>query len=275
MQPTTAPVALHAVRSGAGPTVVCLHASAGSSAQWQPLAAACERRYRCVAVDLHGHGRSAPYGGARYTLHAEADAVAAQLADEAGPLHLVGHSYGGAVALALAARLGSRVASVAVYEPALFRLLHPASSEYRQIVAVGRAVVERAAAGERSAAACGFIDFWSGSGTWDALTPAQRAKVEARIAAVAAHFEALFDEPLGGGLLAEVTAPVVVVRGDLSPAPALAVCAHVARRPNVTSVVLRGLGHMGPVTHPAAVNRRLISYLDQYQCASARNAYAA
>ncbi|MFI6770749.1 type I polyketide synthase [Streptomyces sp. NPDC050355] len=88
------------------PPVVLLHANAASAASWQRVAAALTDRFRVYALDLRGHGssfRPAPALGA-YGLRAVADDVLAFL--EAMGLHrplLIGHSWGAAVALVLAA----------------------------------------------------------------------------------------------------------------------------------------------------------------------------
>ena len=47
--------------SGSGPTVVCMHASASSSTQWRALSEALSDRFRVVAVDLYGCGRTAAW----------------------------------------------------------------------------------------------------------------------------------------------------------------------------------------------------------------------
>ncbi|BCB91007.1 alpha/beta fold hydrolase [Phytohabitans suffuscus] len=97
--------------SGSGsPAVVLLHGQGASGVVWDGVRAALAG-YRCVAVDLPGHGRSGRLPG--YPPHAYAAAIAPAL--PAGPLTLVGHSLGGMVALALAdPALGLDVGAVLV-----------------------------------------------------------------------------------------------------------------------------------------------------------------
>ena len=107
-----------------GDVVLLVHGYGGDRNSWlflqEPLAA----RYRVYALDLPGHGTSAKdVGDGSVDLLADAvlgvlDAVAA--AGEAGRVHLVGHSLGGAVVLAAAARRGEQVASVTLFAPAGF-----------------------------------------------------------------------------------------------------------------------------------------------------------
>ena len=107
-----------------GDTVVLLHSSASSARQWQPAVAALQAHFSVHAIDFHGHGARPDWqGGAAMTL-ADEVALVEPLLEQAGGAHLIGHSYGGAVALKLATRLPALVRSVVAYEPVLFGLLH-------------------------------------------------------------------------------------------------------------------------------------------------------
>src|SRR5437764_15082163 len=113
--------------AGTGTPVVLLHASLGSKSQWSTLIERLSRRFCVVAVDLHGYGDNTSLRTpAPFRLDDEVDLVMDRLdaaVDPRARIHLVGHSYGGLVALRLAQRHPHRVASVCVYEPVVMRLL--------------------------------------------------------------------------------------------------------------------------------------------------------
>src|SRR5690349_21251181 len=88
----------------AGTPGVLLHASLGSKAQWTPLMLRLAPRYRVIAIDLCGYGGNAPLQRAWSTFGVDDEiALVVRRLDElvgAGTrVHVVGHSYGGLVAL--------------------------------------------------------------------------------------------------------------------------------------------------------------------------------
>ena len=107
-----------------GEVILLVHGYGGDRNSWlflqEPLAA----KYRVYALDLPGHGTSAKDVGDG-TLGVLADAVtgvldAVLISGGADRAHLVGHSLGGAVALAVAAGDPGRIASLTLIAPAGF-----------------------------------------------------------------------------------------------------------------------------------------------------------
>lgn len=99
------------------PTLVYLHYWAGAGHAWQGVAAALGPEYPSLAPDLGGFGGApAPAGG--YSVDAYADAVAAYLEEQKPPRYvLAGHSMGGKIALALAARQPAGLVGLALLSP--------------------------------------------------------------------------------------------------------------------------------------------------------------
>jgi pimeloyl-ACP methyl ester carboxylesterase len=93
------------------PTILFIHGAGGDAEQWMHQIAYFRRRYRVVAADLRGHGRSDAPHEASYALEAfigDLEAVLRELR-VAEPFVLVAHSFGGPVALTFAARHPKRV----------------------------------------------------------------------------------------------------------------------------------------------------------------------
>lgn len=105
---------LHSYVDGAsGPTVVFLHGFMGTGADWEPVSERFAEEFRCVFVDLPGHGGSVEaLKDVEVGVEAMAEAVVETLevlGDAADAFHLVGYSMGGRVALALALLYPDRV----------------------------------------------------------------------------------------------------------------------------------------------------------------------
>jgi pimeloyl-ACP methyl ester carboxylesterase len=117
--------------------VLALHSSLSSRSQWRALAAHLGPGYRVVPIDLHGYGANAlPANAEAFRLDDEVQLVVARALEALGartPAHVVGHSYGAAVALTLARTRPEWVRSLALYEPVCFGLL-PRDGPYLNVV---------------------------------------------------------------------------------------------------------------------------------------------
>lgn len=115
-------VTLH-VRDTPGPAgatpVVYVHGLSGSATNWTDLAGLLASHAPGIAVDLPGFGRSRPLYSGRYDPAAHADSVLCFLAGQGRPVHLVGNSLGGVVALTVAARRPELVRSLTLLAPAM------------------------------------------------------------------------------------------------------------------------------------------------------------
>ena len=88
--------------SGSGPTLVLLHGWGLNVRVWDGLVAALRDRLRIIAIDLPGHGRSA-WLPEHSTLEEQAAQVSETIAEITGEYSLLGWSFGGQIALQLAA----------------------------------------------------------------------------------------------------------------------------------------------------------------------------
>src|SRR5689334_142904 len=108
---------------GTGLPLVLGHSTAASSGQWRDLIKRMSGRYRVIAPDHTGYGRTASYSGHIPLIELELAIVEALLHLLSHPAHLVGHSFGGSVLTRTAVRMPEKVRSLTLYEPSLFYLL--------------------------------------------------------------------------------------------------------------------------------------------------------
>ena len=246
---------------GSGEPVLLLHSSAGSSAQWRALAERLSSRFRVIAPDLYGYGGSAAWPGrGAFSLAHEACIVHALLSRLNEPAHLVGHSYGGAVALHVARQRDDLLRSLTLVEPVAFHLLE----ERAEIAALAATVARALASGDYLGGFGTFVDYWNGAGSWEALPLEKREAAAARLGKVALDFHAALNEPARIEDLCAITLPTLLVLGERSPRPARRVCALLARvLPAARLATVAGAGHMSPLTHREQVNGLIASHLEE------------
>jgi pimeloyl-ACP methyl ester carboxylesterase len=252
--------------AGSGPVVVCLHSNASSSSQWRALMDRLAPRFRVLAVDSLGSGKSPPWPeDAVGALSDEIALLEPILSRASEPVALVGHSYGAALALVAAVQRPDRVRALALYEPTLFALVDAESPPPNAADGIRHAVdlaASALAAGHRSAAAEHFIDYWMGPGTWRDTPEPRRAPIEAAMVNIRRWAHALLGEPTPLAALAALDIPVLLMLGKDSPASSRGVAQLLARAlPRLRAVEFEGLGHMGPITDPEVVNLAIEGFL--------------
>ncbi len=254
--------------TGAGETVLLLHSSAGSGALWRSLTERLRTRCRVLAPDLYGYGDTDPWPGYRpLTLADEAALAAAVLPPACDSIHLVGHSYGGAVALRFALQWPGRLRSLTLIEPVAFHLLRDTAEAadralFRRVTALAVAVSEAAARGDDRDAMAQFIDYWSGDGAWSRATPEAQAALARRAPKVALDFQATMSEPMPRAAYRQIAVPALVLRGTQSPRPTRRIAELVAKAlPAARLETIDGAGHMLPLTHPESVNAAVAAHL--------------
>jgi pimeloyl-ACP methyl ester carboxylesterase len=248
------------------PSVVCLHASGGSGAQWRVLADALRPAFRVLTPDLHGHGDAPAWSGARRdVVAADAARIAAIAASAGGDVYLVGHSYGGAIALRVARDHPSLVAGVAVYEPVVLRALFDYNPHHRsaaEVAEIARAIRRDLNGGDRMRAAHRFLRYWSGEGAWAGLADERRLRLAGRMPVIDAHFASLIGDAVALGDYRDVVAPVLCMTGRQTRASARRIVELLRFvLPHAEAVTFDAMGHLGPITHAETIARCIAGFI--------------
>jgi len=254
--------------AGSGPAVVCLHSNASSSGQWRALMDAMAPRFHVLAADSYGAGKSPPWpSDRRVGLRDEVALLDPVFARAGASFSLVGHSYGGGIALIAAMTHRPRVRAMALYEPTLFALVEQEARSPNDVDGIRNVVAESVVAleqGDATRAARCFIDFWMGDGSFGRMPERVQAATAESVKSIQGWKDALFEEPTPLATFGALDVPVLLMVGKRSPLSSRAVAQRLARTlPKVEVVELEGLGHMGPVTHPDTVNPVISRFLDR------------
>src|SRR5262245_43443183 len=216
--------------AGSGPSVVCLHANASTSTQWRGLMDLLSPTHRVIAPDNYGAGKSPDWHSRSHiSLQDEVDFLEPVLSLPGEPLTLIGHSYGGAVALRAALANPTRVRALVLYEPTLFAVIDPSSMSASEKNRIQRVVDDAGSAidrGDTHAAAQFFLDYWMGDGAWRRKPDDRKVPIAASMVNVRRWGHALTTDDAPLTAYRALDFPVLYMVGDQSQASAHAVADH-------------------------------------------------
>jgi pimeloyl-ACP methyl ester carboxylesterase len=162
---------------GSGPALVLVPGSCSTGAAWRPVTAYLKEGFRCITTSLPGYGRTEDRRSAEdVSIVHQCDAVEEVIERAGGPVHLVGHSFGGLVALAVALRARTRLASLTILEATAVGMLYrPGEEEHLAAIGAMRDGYFGAYGKGQQDAIGAMIDFYGGAGTFAAWPERVRA----------------------------------------------------------------------------------------------------
>jgi len=237
-----------------------------SGRQWRRLAEILSSSHRVVIPDFLGSGNNALWPTeAPFDYRLDVAQVVELLESLKDPAHLVGHSYGGLVALTLARERPAAVLSLAVYDPVAFGVLYASHDEAGlgdlEIPAANPVFLDDARGGSEAWFEV-FVDYWNGPGSWGALSGAARASFLKVGRKVYLEARSLLADRTAPAAYASITAPTLLLGGERSPMAARRVIAVLGTAiPRARTHVLAVAGHMGPISHAADVNAIVAAHI--------------
>lgn len=219
--------------------VLALHGSACTGHQWRALANSLMGLAEVIAPDLPGYGESANDRMCRL-------ARLRQLLEDVGrPVHVVGHSLGGALAMRLAGEVPDLVKSLTLYDPLVVQhgvLPQELSGAWRRYGACCKSELMRA-----------FLDFWGGAGCWDGLSAKQRERLISLAPTLGRDF-AEIEAGLWDIQNEAYQGPIIAMWGSNSPSATIDMAQQMTKAfTQVEHLWLAGHGHLAPLTHPDCV----------------------
>ncbi len=246
--------------TGNGPTIVFVPGSCSTGAAWRPVIAALGGRFHCVTTSLLGYGRTDERRtAADPTITHACEMLEAVVRRAAGPqknpVHLVGHSFGGLVALAVAMRGYVRLASLTIAEAPALDVLRACKEAqfYRAFRDMTGCYFARHDRGEVEAIAS-MVDFCGGAGTFASWPSRVRAYAVETTSVNILDWASAYGLVLTPSTLAAVTAPTLVLWGEHShPAAQRANELLATHIPDAVLTTVKGAAHFMIASHPAEV----------------------
>jgi pimeloyl-ACP methyl ester carboxylesterase len=260
---------------GDGPTVVLVPGSCSTAAAWRPIVSHWENRFRCVTTSLLGYGGTAERRTPVDTdIAREAEILEAVIRRAGAPVHLVGHSFGGLVALAVALRNQVSLLSLLIIEapgPELLRSMGE-WQHYRAFREMTDSYFSAFDAGE-TAAIASMIDFYGGAGTFAAWPQRIRDYAVATTAVNILDWACAYGFRPTPASLAAIDVPTLVLRGAAShPAVQRANELLVKCMTTASVVTIEGAAHFMLPTHAREVALLIAQQVDRAGTTKTRSA---
>lgn len=250
-----------------GPPVMLLHSSGMSSKQWRSLIRVLGPTHRVIAPDLLGYGRNDPWPvGVPFDYRWDVDVARAVIQYAAEPVHLIGHSYGGLIAMLVVAEGHPAVASIAAFEPVVFGVLRSCDGLDALGPFADRAVAD--AFFELDDGGLGgwmarFVEWWNGPGSWDFLPESQQQALSRAAHKTYDEVKTLALDETPHTAFQNFEGRATLLTGDRSPPAGQRVCEILAESfPNGHVERFPGVGHMAPIMAARRVNAAIQKHLD-------------
>ena len=161
---------------GDGPTVLLLHSTATGARQWKHFINKFKERFHFVAVNLIGYGNTHKWENEHpQRLIDQVNLLEHVPALKKNSFSIIGHSFGGSVAMIAALHFHTAINKLVLVEPNPFYLLNQSgfSKAYDEAILL-QEKIKKYYNNDWEKAVHFFADYWNGAGTWDTYSSDQK-----------------------------------------------------------------------------------------------------
>lgn len=244
--------------------VVALHGSAATYMQWNALEARCKQSKRLfyapsvpgylpnIGVD-HPSSLQIESGSG---LDGRVQPLIEFLRSLDQPVHLLGHSFGGLLAMRIAELVPDCIGSLSIYEPPDAAVLTRSKKVFhKQLLNTFHQLGELILNGTPEQAMAFFIDFWMGQGSWAAIPAPAQSRMLDWVKVCARDFQDGFLDAKPRANVTPLNMPFTIYYGELTVEAGKHISQLIAaEHPSAELVEVKGMGHMGPVAQADEFN---------------------
>jgi pimeloyl-ACP methyl ester carboxylesterase len=260
------------MEQGSGEPAVFVHGAPADLRAWEPVRENIAKKYRFIAYTQRYFGTEPwPDDGKNFSIATLADDLAKFITSlNAGPVHLVGWSYGGLVATITAVKNPSLIRSLILYEASISSML-PTDSAEGQAAREERArmfapAIAAAKAGDHIQAAKLLIEavFQLPPGGFDSFPRDRQTSVLDNARIMPLMFAAPAPPAVTCDLLKNFPQPTLAMRGEKTQASYALITEAIGKCiPGAQLVVLQNVNHDGPSRDPAAFTGAVLNFLSK------------
>ena len=255
------------VDEGTGPPILFLHGAVADHRAWGLQREAIATKYRFIALTMRYFGIAPwPDSGTNFSQETHVVDIAAFIQKlGAGPVFVVGHSYGSRTALALAVRHPDLVRGLFLNEPGLFSAVTDSSA--RDSAAKDRLAMNAVATIAQTGTAQQVSREWSAYVTgmpdsFDSLPAASKQMMVDNARTVPLQLKPQMQIPLTCADLDQIRVPVAITMGEHTrPYFRITVGAVSRCLPISRLIVIERATHRAPTENPIAFNQALIAFI--------------
>ncbi|HMG53094.1 MAG TPA: alpha/beta hydrolase [Kofleriaceae bacterium] len=244
------------------PLALLIHSGGFTSRQWRKLAHRLAPTHDVLAPDLIGYADDRWPPGVPFHFRLDVDRLAGML-DRAADV--VGHSYGGLLALQLALARPELVRSLALYEPVAFGVLRGPGADAADAAAYAGLALpayHADADGVDEGWLTAFVDWWNGPGAWAALAEPTRAGFRAVAWKVHQEVASLTADTTDRARYGTIAVPTLLLGGGRTAPTERRTLERLAEAlPRARLELFPDMGHMGPITHAEQVGDAIAAHL--------------
>jgi pimeloyl-ACP methyl ester carboxylesterase len=261
---------LQYIEQGSGEPIVFVHGAPHDLRAWEPVREAIAKRYRFIAYTQRCFGTKPwPDEGKNFSIATHADDLAKFInALNARPVHLVGWSHGGLVAVTAALSDPSLIRSLILYEASVISVLPPESSEGKiaredRAKMIGPSVaVAKAGDFTKAAKLLQEAAFQLRPGEFDSLPEDLQTVLLDNARLVPLLLAAPPPPVITCDMLKDFTRPTLVMRGEKTQAFYALISEAITKCvPGAQQVILQNVNHDGPVRDPVAFTGAVFEFL--------------
>ena len=256
------------IEYGEGPAILFIPGSFSTPSAWSAVQRSMPPYYRFISTSLCGYGSTEELRSTdNYGMNNLIDIIEAVVEKIGQPVHLVGHSFGGMVALASALSDRFEILSISTFEANPITLIDTYRHRYlfEETIKI-KDEFEAAFNAQNKDAARIIIDFWGGNGSFDSMPNSvqqycrQTAYNNVLDWYTALSFRAKADD------YAKLSMPVLLVRGAHANTQMVQITKTLqACIPNQSSVIIRDSAHFLITSHAAECAQILADFLNCFK----------